>query len=167
VERGVRPEVIAKSLQSLASILPEIDRPLAQLKIVAENPRALHVDLGESLMAPNGQLLINFGEAPRHEATIVPLRATRSETEWFEYGQSCEEAEDYDEAVDAYRQGHLGRASVCRSLVQPRQCTQDAWTVGSCRRRHTRRPADRIQRWRLHGTTWPTFWRNKERFMTL
>jgi len=103
VERGVRPEVIAKSLQSLASILPEIDRPLAQLKIVAENPRALHVDLGESLMAPNGQLLINFGEAPRHEATIVPLRATRSETEWFEYGQSCEEAEDYNEAVDAYR----------------------------------------------------------------
>ena len=55
VERGVRPEIIAKSLQSLASILPEVDRPLSQLKIVAQNPRALHVDLGESLMAPNGQ----------------------------------------------------------------------------------------------------------------
>ena len=26
-------------------------------------------------MAPNGQMLINFGEAPRHEATIVPLHA--------------------------------------------------------------------------------------------
>ena len=55
-------------------------------------------------MAPNGQMLINFGEAPRHEATIVPLRAaTPSRTEWFEYGQSCEESEDYSEAVDAYR----------------------------------------------------------------
>jgi tetratricopeptide (TPR) repeat protein len=106
VERGVRPEIIAKSLQSLASILPEVDRPLAQLKIVAQNPRALSVDLGESLMAPNGQMLINFGEPPRHEATIVPLRAisaTPSETEWFDYGQSCEESEDYREAVDAYR----------------------------------------------------------------
>src|SRR6185436_14576731 len=78
VERGVRPEIIAKSLQSLASILPEVDRPLAQLKIVAENPRALHVDLGESLMAPNGQMLINFDEASRHEAKIVPLRAVPS-----------------------------------------------------------------------------------------
>jgi tetratricopeptide (TPR) repeat protein len=103
VERGVRPEIIAKSLQSLASILPEVDRPLSQLKIVAENPRALHVDLGESLMAPNGQMLINFDEASRHEAKIVPLRAVPSEMEWFEYGQSCEESEDYGEAVEAYR----------------------------------------------------------------
>lgn len=103
VERGVRPEVIAKSLQSLASILPAVDRPLAQLKIVAQNPKALHVDLGEFLMAPNGQLLINFDEEPRREAAIVPLHATPSEAEWFEYGQTCEESEDYSEAVDAYR----------------------------------------------------------------
>ena len=103
VERGVRPEIIAKSLQSLASILPEVDRPLAQLKIVAQNPRALHVALGEFLMAPNGQLLINFDGAPRREATILPLQATPSETEWFEYGQTCEESEDYSEALDAYR----------------------------------------------------------------
>ena len=103
VDRGVRPEVIAKSLQSLACILPEVDRPLAQLKIVAQNPWVLSVDLGESLMAPNGQMLINFDEAPRHEATIVPLRATPSEAEWFEHGQSCEESENYSEAVDAYR----------------------------------------------------------------
>ena len=103
VERGVRPETIAMSLQSLASILPAVDRPLAQLKIVAQNPRALHVDLGEFLMAPSGQLVINFEEAPRREAKIVPLRANPSEREWFEYGQTCEESEDYGEAVDAYR----------------------------------------------------------------
>ena len=103
VERGVRPEIIAQSLQSLSSILPEVDRPLAQLKIVVQNPRALSVDLGESRMAPNGQMLINFDKAPRHEAAIVPLHASPSETEWFEYGQSCEESENYGEAVDAYR----------------------------------------------------------------
>lgn len=103
VERGVRPEVIARSLHSLASILPAVDRPLAQLKIVAQNPRAFHVDLGEFLMAPNGQLLINFEEAPRRAATIVSLHTTPSEKEWFEYGQSCEESEDYTEAADAYR----------------------------------------------------------------
>src|SRR5262245_29857686 len=102
-ERGVRPEVIAQSLQSLASILPAIERPLAQLRILAENPKALHVDLGGSLMAPNGQLLINFGDVPRPDTTIVPLKTTPSDGEWFEYGQACEEAEDYEEAVAAYR----------------------------------------------------------------
>lgn len=103
VDRGVRLETIAKSLQSLASILPEVDRPLSQLKIVAQNPKALHLDLGESLMAPNGQMLINFDEAPRREATIVPLHTIPCGTEWFEHGQRCEESENYSEAVDAYR----------------------------------------------------------------
>jgi len=103
VERGVRPEVIAQSLQSLISILPGVDQPLAQLKIVAENPKALHVDLGEFLMEPNGQLLINFDEAPRREAAIVPLHATPSGEEWFEHGQMCEEVENYSDAVEAYR----------------------------------------------------------------
>ena len=103
VERGVRPEVIAQSLQSLTSILPTIERPLAQLRILAENPRALHVDLGGALMAPNGQLLINFGDTPRPHAAIVPLKPIPSDGEWFEYGQACEEAEEYEEAVVAYR----------------------------------------------------------------
>ena len=103
VERGVRPETIAKSLQSLGSVLPAVERPLAQLRIVAQNPKALHVDLGEYLMAPNGQLLINFETEPKREVTIVPLRSSPSGMEWFEYGQVCEESEDYSEAVDAYQ----------------------------------------------------------------
>jgi tetratricopeptide (TPR) repeat protein len=54
-------------------------------------------------MAPNGQLLINFGDTPRPRTAIVPLKPVPSEGEWFEYGQACEEAEEYDEAVVAYR----------------------------------------------------------------
>ncbi|MCI0421714.1 MAG: tetratricopeptide repeat protein [Acidobacteria bacterium] len=103
IERGVRPETIAKSLQSLASILPAMERPLAQLKIVAQNPKAVHVDLGAFLMTPHGQLLFNFEELPRRKGAIVPLREATSEAEWFEYGQAFEEDENYGEAVEAYR----------------------------------------------------------------
>lgn len=54
-------------------------------------------------MAPNGQVLITFDQEPRREAAIVPLHATPSEAEWFEYGQPCEESKDYSEAIDAYQ----------------------------------------------------------------
>jgi len=103
VERGVRPETIARSLQSLASVLPAVDRPLAQLKIVVENRRALQVDLGGFRMATDGQMILDFDREPRPEAPVVPLRTTSSVDDWFDYGQSCEEAEKYDEAADAYR----------------------------------------------------------------
>lgn len=46
VGQGVKPKTIAKSLQALAGVLPDINRPLAQLKIVAENRRLL-VELGK------------------------------------------------------------------------------------------------------------------------
>ena len=47
VKRGVRPETIARSLKSLAAILPDTDRPLAQLRLVAEAPQKILVDFGD------------------------------------------------------------------------------------------------------------------------
>jgi tetratricopeptide (TPR) repeat protein len=104
VNRGVRASTLAKSLKDLASVLPGTDRPLAQLKIVADNPRAILVDLGEYLIAPNGQLTINFEGEPKPQGTVIQLSPNlRTDLDWFEYGQMCEEEERYSDAEDAYR----------------------------------------------------------------
>jgi tetratricopeptide (TPR) repeat protein len=103
VSQGVRPQTIAKSLQALAGVLPDLDRPLAQLKIVAENRRLL-VELGETRLAPNGQLLLNFDSRPTSMADIVSVDIGEpSAIDWFEHGQSLEEDECYSEAAEAYR----------------------------------------------------------------
>src|SRR5262249_41248708 len=106
IESGVRPETIARSLEGLASVLPGTDRPLAQLKIVVENPRVLLADLGDQHVAPGGQLHFNFSPQPRPDASIVPLEAagpvdcTTAEG-WFERGQALEEEERYGKAEEA------------------------------------------------------------------
>src|SRR5262249_2893612 len=73
VNRGVKVSTLAKSLKGLASLLPGTERPLAQLKIVADTPRAILADLGECLIAPDGQLRINFEANLKLPGTIVEL----------------------------------------------------------------------------------------------
>jgi tetratricopeptide (TPR) repeat protein len=103
VNRGVRTSTLAKSLRQLASVLPGTDRPLAQLKIVVDSPKAVVADLGEYLVAPNGQLAMNFDGEPRSSGTVVRISpAEKTDQEWFEYGQICEDEERYSEAEAAY-----------------------------------------------------------------
>ena len=59
IGRGVSPQTIGKSVRGLASVLPDTERPLAQLKLV-EASGALLAELGDILVAPDGQLLMNF-----------------------------------------------------------------------------------------------------------
>jgi tetratricopeptide (TPR) repeat protein len=104
VNRGVRTGTLAKSLKELTSVLPGTDRPLAQLKIIVENSKAIVVDLGKYLIEPNGQLAINFDGELKSQGTVVQLSPNeRTDEEWFEYGQICEDEERYSEAEDAYR----------------------------------------------------------------
>jgi predicted TPR repeat methyltransferase len=115
VSRGVRPETIGRSLKALESILPNTDRPLAQLKIVVENPKALLVDLGDHLIAPSGQLLMNFEPRAHTEGKVVHFSdRTTNGKEWFELGQKCEDEENYPGAAEAYRKA----ASLQRSFPE-------------------------------------------------
>jgi tetratricopeptide (TPR) repeat protein len=109
VGRGVRPEIIGKSLKALGVVLPGTDRPLAQLRIVVENPKAILVDLGDHLIAPNGQLLINFEAKHKPVGAVIGFGEKVTDTEWFEFGQACEEDESYAEAADAYRKAAARR----------------------------------------------------------
>ena len=103
VSRGVRPETIARSLSALEGVLPDAARPLAQLKIVVENSKALAVNVGDRLIAPSGQLLINFESAAQASAAVIQLTEKTSSEEWFAFGQECEADENYAEAEQAYR----------------------------------------------------------------
>ncbi|HEX2520512.1 MAG TPA: hypothetical protein VHP35_00200, partial [Terriglobia bacterium] len=77
--------MIGKSLQALGAVLPGTDRPLAQLRIVVENPRAILVDLGDHLIAPNGQLLINFEAKHKPVGAVIGFGEKVTDTEWFEF----------------------------------------------------------------------------------
>ncbi|MHC4415960.1 MAG: tetratricopeptide repeat protein [Planctomycetota bacterium] len=106
---GVDPQTISRSVRGLASVLPGTERPLSQLKIVVEDPGTLLAELGEVLVAPDGQLLLNFtpDRAGDPDATPVRLAAepgAGSAEAWFEHGQVCETEERLEEAERAYRE---------------------------------------------------------------
>ena len=106
---GVDPATIGRSIRGLASVLPGTERPLAQLKLVADDPGTLAAELGELLVAPDGQLMINFSPAPGGEVEAIPARwfpehDTAPAEEWFEHGQVCEDQERLEEAADSYRE---------------------------------------------------------------
>lgn len=106
IGRGVDPATIGSSMRGLAAILPGTDRPLSQLKIVIEQPRSLLAELGELLVAPDGQMLLNFAHTdPETGVPPVPaIAGCMTADDWFERGGLLEEEERLAEAADAYRE---------------------------------------------------------------
>ena len=60
IKAGVSPQTISRSMRQLASVLPGTDRPLAQLKIVAEDSGTLLAEIDGSLVTVAGQFLMPF-----------------------------------------------------------------------------------------------------------
>jgi tetratricopeptide (TPR) repeat protein len=140
VHAGVKPDVIGRSIRRLASILPGTDRPLTQLKLVSERGHdgGLLAEIEGALVAPDGQILLNFDQpeslaeeiaAPAATATTrdkgypaiappprtLPLRdpdeqQLASADDWFERGCEMEEAGEYEPALEAYRRAVMLRA---------------------------------------------------------
>ena len=109
VGAGVSAQTIGRSIRKLASVLPGTERPLAQLTIVAEGPRALLAELEDLRMAPDGQLILDFEASGRGEempAGPVPFHAPNEPLgaeEWFERALAFEIDERLPEAERAYR----------------------------------------------------------------
>jgi tetratricopeptide (TPR) repeat protein len=104
VGRGVKPEVIAQSLQGLASRLPGTERPLAQLKIVVEHPTSILAEFAQYRLSPEGELFFNFDRAGQSKAPVISFSSDDLGADgWFERGQIFETEERLEEAEDAYR----------------------------------------------------------------
>ncbi len=128
VAGGADPATISRSMRGLAAVLPGTERPLSQLKIVVEDRGTLLAELGDRLVAPDGQLVLDFGARPGAERPPVetPLAAPVSADEWLERGQRCEDEERLPEAIDAYRsavalrpdlaEAHFNLGNVLRGL---------------------------------------------------
>jgi tetratricopeptide (TPR) repeat protein len=129
VGSGVSPRTIGRSIRGLSSVLPGTDRPLSQLKIIVEHRDALLAELGGLLLAPDGQLLLNFA-SPAPGPAALPLRqACMDAAELLEQGRLLEDREQLTAAAEAYRralelepgraEAHFNLGNVLRDLGQP------------------------------------------------
>jgi tetratricopeptide (TPR) repeat protein len=110
VAQGASPQIIGRSVRSLSQILPGTERPLAQLKLLAEQ-NTLVAEVNGALVSPTGQFLIRFeddGLEPDEVAEPISitgqlLSQQKTADEWFELGSEYEEEGDLESAVKAYR----------------------------------------------------------------
>ncbi len=127
---GVRTEAISASLHRLEALLPDVRRPLAQLRILGEGGGRLLAELDDLLLTPEGQLLLRF-DAPAvntpDRSSIRPIVGNReSAEECFARGVEAEEAGEVEEAERAYRraieldptlaEAHFNLGNVLREL---------------------------------------------------
>jgi tetratricopeptide (TPR) repeat protein len=104
VRGGIRPDKIAASLHNLETLLPGLDRPLTQLRVFAENPDMLLVDLGGVRFSSTGQLLLDFEGRVRARGIVLTLDPhARASKEWLDLGIGCEEEGLYSDACEAFR----------------------------------------------------------------
>ncbi len=129
VSRGVRPETIAKSLRSLAFVMPAVDRPLAQLKIVAENHGSLIAEIGDDRLTLDGQFTFGYQDKTNSEATLhMSAAQDLTAADWIERGCEAEERECHDEAQHAFR----------RAVALEPYCTEAYFNLGNVLREQNR-----------------------------
>jgi tetratricopeptide (TPR) repeat protein len=114
VEAGVSVKEIQAGLDSLQHLLGNIDRPLAQLEVLAQDQHVLFRDARGRLKTVSGQRLFDFDgppgdrpiandDSPAILALDEPDRSHWSAHEWFEEGRRLADAGDLAPAVEAYR----------------------------------------------------------------
>jgi DNA-binding transcriptional MerR regulator len=134
VRDGVSVPGLQRSLEALASVVPGTERPLAQLRIIATDTGDLLARIGEALVAPDGQQLLDFdapAEAAGDEAGPAAIDAgaappgltveMESVDELLERATWLEEEERYDEAARAYR----------RAIVRAPDRTEAYYNLGN------------------------------------
>jgi tetratricopeptide (TPR) repeat protein len=110
---GIPPRQIEKQLGALARLLPDVNRPLAELSVVVEG-KSLLFRQGDGLIEAGGQWRFDFDAAdeavePESHASAVltmPARAelaSASVEQLLQWAAALEEAGDLESAVGMYR----------------------------------------------------------------
>jgi tetratricopeptide (TPR) repeat protein len=125
VAAGASPQAIENRLRELAEVLPDVQRPLAQLSVIVEGRHVL-LRQGEGLIEPGGQLRFDFSasdEADQLETlehSILPM--TIAERDDFSQGGYDAEGSHHDELLnDVYHfeeEGDLASAiDLCHAIL--------------------------------------------------
>jgi tetratricopeptide (TPR) repeat protein len=111
--RGVPLRRIRWSAEAVRNRMPEVEEPLAALRMWAEGSRRVVVRHGGQLVEPNGQTVLDFSEAGDAPAEVESLaargapalhaQALKTAEEWFDRGCALDsDRATYAEAVEAY-----------------------------------------------------------------
>ncbi len=79
VDRGISVRRIGRAVSVLQENIPDLDDPLAALRLWSDGSGRIVVEHEGVLIEPEGQMVLDFGEAEAAAATPAPL-AARSET---------------------------------------------------------------------------------------
>ncbi len=107
VSAGISPSALERQLAALGRLLPEVDRPWAQLDVVLEGRRLL-LRQGDDLVGVGGQLWFDFDasdddSSPAVAGTVGPGASTDSPDDLLAMAEAWEEAGQLAPAVEAYR----------------------------------------------------------------
>lgn len=121
-QSGVKLDELAAGLQRLRTILPGIDRPLAQLDVLARGRRMVYRDAAGLVEPSTGQRVFDFDPpAPSpDEPHTIPLRPAVADPssavepdfdnrrawnagDWFQEGCRLAEDNEIDAAIEAFR----------------------------------------------------------------
>src|SRR5262249_53728034 len=132
---GVSPQRIEKQLATLRRVLPDVERPLAQLSVIVEG-RDILLRQGDGLVDAGGQMRVDFGAGRSDEETgrvrLLPSRNIEqrlagddaipaSADELLCLAQQCDDDGQLDAAEDAYRAALAAaapRAEICFQLAE-------------------------------------------------
>ncbi len=108
---GVSPAALEQKLAELGELLPDVERPLAQLHVIVEGRRLL-LRQGEGLIDEGGQLWIDFEsleqQAEEEPAATLPFPGEDASVPWtaeqlVEHAQRLEDEDQLEAAAEAYR----------------------------------------------------------------
>lgn len=114
---GVRADQIAASLKKLHSLLPDVQRPLAQLEVLARGMSGLVFRDGLGLIETTGQRLFDFdppaSEIAEEAPSTLPFRPALSDAlvdqskwsadDWFHEGCRLVDQNETGPAIEAFR----------------------------------------------------------------
>lgn len=112
LDHGVPLRRIRRTVETVRERIPELDQPVAQLRVWIDGSERVVVRHAGVLLEPSGQTVIDFALSPARPEDVAPLprRAPPGEPdpetalEWFERGCRLDASpETIGEALDAYR----------------------------------------------------------------
>jgi len=106
IVKGFAPESIARGLSRLEKILPDIERPLVQARLIVGQGGEFLAELRGAKIDASGQLLFDFDAESHPPASSVRLEKKKDHGdvwEWFDHALACESDGRLDEAEQAYK----------------------------------------------------------------